>query len=79
MPMTRKYIFTANMVREEVVSLLTKCNSEIKSWMDNNFLCLNNDKTKVMLIGSPHQLSRAYQSPLIIGSPILKKNIVGLT
>ncbi len=27
--------------------------------MSQNFLCLNSDKTEVMLIGSPHQIRKA--------------------
>lgn len=34
--------------------------------MADNFLCLNGDKTEVMHIGSPHQLHKAGQTPLII-------------
>lgn len=41
-------------------------------WMTNNFLCLNADKNEVLLIGSPHQLSRADQSPLIIDGSVLE-------
>lgn len=40
--------------------------------MANNFLCLNSDETEVMLIGSPHQLSGTYQSPLIIDGSVLE-------
>ncbi len=41
------------------VPFLTHCISEIKIWMSKNFLCLNNDKTEVLLIGSSHQLRKA--------------------
>ena len=33
------------------VTKLVACLSDIKNWMTNNFLCLNSDKTEVMLIG----------------------------
>ncbi len=39
------------------VAYLSDCITEIKTWMDNHFLCLNGDKTEVMLIGSRHQIS----------------------
>jgi len=33
------------------VSFLSQCFTEIKEWLSENCLCLNNDKTEVMLIG----------------------------
>ncbi len=41
------------------VDFLSTCISKIKEWMSQNFLCLKSEKTEVMLIGSPHQLSKA--------------------
>ncbi len=41
------------------VAFLEHCISEVKIWMSQNFLCLNSDKTEVMLIGSPHQIRKA--------------------
>ncbi len=41
------------------VSVFSQCFTEIKKWMSENVLCLNSDKTEVMLIGSPHQLHKA--------------------
>ncbi len=46
------------------VSFLSQCFSEIKKWMSGNLLCLNSDKTEVMLIGSPHQLHKAESATL---------------
>jgi len=37
-----------------------------------NFLCLNSDKTEVMLIGSPHQLRKAESLTLSVGGSALK-------
>lgn len=41
------------------VTFLSHCISEIKIWMIQNILCLNSNKTKVMLTGCPHQLCKA--------------------
>jgi len=38
------------------ITKLDACLSDIKIWMSNNFLCLNSDKTEVMMIG-PKQLN----------------------
>ncbi len=40
--------------------------------MDNNFLCLNGDKTEVMLIGSRHQISKAGHLSLTLDGSVLK-------
>lgn len=36
------------------ITKLDTCLTDIKNWMSNNFLCLNSDKTEVMLIGPKH-------------------------
>ena len=38
------------------VNIIQKCLSDIKNWMSDNFLMLNQDKTEVLLIGSAHFL-----------------------
>ncbi len=37
-----------------------------------NFLCLNSEKTEVMLIGSPHQLHKAGSITLSVDGSIMK-------
>lgn len=54
------------------VSFLSQCFTEIKKWMSENFLCLNSDKTEVMLIGSPHQLRKAESITLSVDGSALK-------
>ena len=48
---------------EDVVSVV----SVIKRWMSQNFLCLNDDKTKVLVIGSKHSDSKLNIPELSIG------------
>ena len=42
-----------SMKPDEIVHLLKieTCLQDVKSWMANNFLLLNSDKTEVMLVG----------------------------
>lgn len=40
------------------VNFLSECISKMKEWMTDNFLCLNSEKTEIMLVGSPHQLRK---------------------
>ena len=54
------------------MSLLSQCFTEIKKWMSENFLCLNGDKTEVMLIGSPHQLCKAESITLSVDGSALQ-------
>ncbi len=53
--------FSTDIYTDDTVSVdfLSTCISKIKEWMSQNFLCLNSEKTEVMLIGSPHQLRKA--------------------
>ncbi len=39
--------------------------------MSQNFLCLNSDKTEVMLIGTPHQISKSGALALIVEGTVL--------
>ncbi len=54
------------------VPFLTHCISEIKIWMSKNFLCLNNDKTEVLLIGSSNQLCKAGSIILNLDGSVLE-------
>ncbi len=54
------------------VNFLPQCISKIKEWMSQNFLCLNSEKTEIMLIGSPHQLLEAGTVSLIVDNSIME-------
>ncbi len=54
------------------VDFLSTCISKIKEWMSQHFLCLNSEKTEVMLIGSPHQLRKAGSITLSVDGSIMK-------
>ncbi len=56
----------------ESVDFLSTCISKIKEWMSQNVLCLNSEKTEVMLIGSPHQLRKAGSITLSVDGSIMK-------
>ncbi len=45
--------------------------AEIKKWMSQDFLCLNSDKTEVMLIGTPHQISKSGALALTVEGTVL--------
>lgn len=53
------------------VDFLFGCVSEIKEWMNRNFLCVNGGKTEVMLIGSRQQISKAGSLSLTIDDSVL--------
>ena len=46
---------------------MEKCIAEIRTWMANQFLCLNDSKTEVILIGSDHLLRKVQKQKLVIG------------
>ncbi len=54
------------------VDFLSTCISKITEWMSQNCLCLNSEKTEVMLIGSPHQLRKAGSITLSVDGSIMK-------
>ncbi len=44
---------------------------DIKSWMRNMKLKVNDSKTEYILIGIPHQLAKCSQSPITIGDSVI--------
>ena len=49
------------------MSKLVKCITEVRSWLTDNLLQLNDGKTEFLVIGSRDQLSRARVTELTIG------------
>lgn len=56
---------------KEAFEKIELCISEIKTWMASNFLRLNDSKTEVLLIGSPHLLKKLPKSELHIGDDVI--------
>lgn len=54
------------------ITFLEHSISKIKMWMSQNFLCLNSDKTEVMLIGSPQQIRKAGDITLMVDGSALE-------
>lgn len=58
-------------------SSLTYCLSDLKTWMQQNFLKLNTDKTEIWLIGPKSSLSKSPSSTLNIeGTPVNSSPVV---
>ena len=53
------------------LSRITACTSDIKKWVLHNLLKLNDDKTEVLLIGSPHHLSNVSKMTVTIGDSMI--------
>jgi len=53
-------------------SRIEACIEEIRSWMAANFLCLNDDKSEIMLLGSKSFLKKVSSISLQIGSHTIK-------
>ena len=54
------------------ISQLQECINDIQTWMRTNLLKLNDDKTKVMLIGTGQQLTKLPEVTLKIGNESIK-------
>ena len=57
-------------IASETVSM-EACARDIKSWMRNMKLKMNDSKTEYILIGTPHQLAKCSQSPITIGDSVI--------
>ena len=54
------------------VNHLTECIGDIRSWMQCNWIMLNDSKTEVMLLGARQQLSRLIEFRVSVGSTAIK-------
>ena len=48
----------------KVIHTLEQCTSDIKDWMDANWLCMNSAKTEFLLVGSKQQLSKCVSTEI---------------
>ncbi len=51
--------------------LMEACAKDIKLWMRNMKLKMNDSKTEYILIGTPQQLAKCSQSPITIGDSVI--------
>jgi hypothetical protein len=61
--------------QEDAYSQMETCISEIRSWMSQNFLCLNDSKTEVIYIGSKASLKQKTHMSLTIGNELVQPSI----
>ena len=54
--------------RAIAVDRMEKCIEEVREWMAQNFLKLNDDKTELITLGSRHNLSQLDQTEITIGN-----------
>ena len=67
----QQYYFSFQLTQNEVdagISQLQECINDIQTWMRTNLLKLNDDKTKVMLIGTRQQLTKLPEVTVKIGN-----------
>ena len=84
--MTRSFTLLSNLLKnlpDSCITTLEKCIQEIRSWMRQNFLKLNNEKTEFLLFGSRQQLSKVSLPFITIGdsqiTPLINKhNMLGV-
>ncbi|XP_058480016.1 extracellular calcium-sensing receptor-like [Solea solea] len=81
---TQVYIPTKS-INSVILSTITHCLADIKTWMDHNFLKLNSNKTELILTGPNSLLPLAQNISLNIDShsvtpppSIVKQNVTGL-
>ena len=61
---TQLYLSFNHSESQDAIVKMEKCISQVSSWMSDNFLKLNEDKTEVLFLGSPNFLSK-FQNTVI--------------
>ena len=54
------------------VHRLNNCLADIRSWMSDNFLKLNADKTELILIGNPKRVAKVEHFELTVGDSVVR-------
>ena len=57
---------------QKVIYTLEQCTSDIKDWMDANWLCMNSAKTEFLLVGSRQQLSNCVSTEINVNGEAVK-------
>ena len=55
-----------------VIHTLEQCTSDIKNWMDANWLHMNSAKTEFVLVGSRRQLSNCVSTDINVNGEVVK-------
>ena len=64
---TQLYLSFNHSESQDAIVKMEKCISQVSSWMSENFLKLNEDKTEVMFLGSPNFLSKFKNTAISVG------------
>ena len=64
---------------EDVLRKLELCLQEVRLWMSQNLLKLNDEKTDFIILGSQHNLKKASTSHITIGNAQIQPAASGKT
>ena len=73
---TQLYISFNHQESQDAIAKMENCISRVSAWMSDNFLKLNEDKTEVMFLGSPHLLSKFENTAISVGIESIKPSDV---
>jgi len=57
---------------QSAMARLTSCLVDIRAWMADNFLKINDDKTELLLIGNPKRVTKIQNFQLLVGDNAVK-------
>jgi len=57
---------------QSAIARLNSCLVDIRAWMTDNFLKLNDDKTKLLLIGIPKRVAKIQNFQVLVGDNAVK-------
>ena len=79
---TQLYVsFSPNKSTEqfEAVTAIQHCVDDIRNWMTNDKLLLNDDKTEFLMIGTKQKLAKVNINHIIIGDSVIRpKGVINL-
>ena len=56
---------------EEAMTRLDACVEDIRQWMENNFLKLNDSKTEFLIFGTPKNVGKVVECTVVVGDAII--------
>ena len=60
---------------DRAISILSNCISEIKNWMSNNMLLLNDDKTEFFVATNPRLMNILSDNSITIGNTVIRPSL----
>ena len=65
---------TSSLSQQQAIHAMEECITDVRAWMGNNMLMLDDDKTEFLIIGSCQQLEKVNVDSVNVGASVIKSS-----